>query len=487
MYKEIKIFFIFIFLLILAYNFGSINTISTAKEIKGVGYTTLLYTGETLLIDDFWQLTDENLNNKYHNLFEYLAEIKESDPIDKIEIETKDDATKEIEGEKIYQKSLIDLSKQEILTKARKKENKNIIEPIIIENKGVHFGFLSFPKIETDHPLIKRTMAEIFLLNEDRIKEIIKKTKDESDVLIVSFHWDDDYNENQKKIIEKSTQKIFENGADIIIFYYPDTLKSIENKNNMFSYDRLETLIFKQYFLNDYIWGNTFSINFNEEKLEEIERKIIILSEEFEIKNKPKTKSIVFSCPKPKKKYENFFLLNVGQVIGLPNTTYIPENLSILSMDSSIRKNLCLTKETRDAFERMTKVAKEEGYIIKATSGFRSYETQRIIFSNGMQSNPENTLIAIAKPGHSEHQLGTTIDLTGASINFASASAYLDQTKEDIWLSNNAHLFGFIQSYPKGKEHITGYKYEPWHYRYVGIENAKKIKELNITISEFLQ
>ena len=63
----------------------------------------------------------------------------------------------------------------------------------------------------------------------------------------------------------------------------------------------------------------------------------------------------------------------------------------------------------------------------------------------------------------------------------------MDEDKEDLWLSSNAHLYGFVQSYPKGKEHITGYKYEPWHYRYLGIENAKKIKELNITINEFLQ
>lgn len=485
MSKEIKVFFIFLFLLILASNAGSIT--EKNKQQLEAQYTTLLYTGETILIDDFWQLTDENLDNKYHNLFEHLAEIKESDPIEEIEIKLDEKNSKEIEGHKIYQKLLLDLSQEEILIKARKKENKNIIEPTIIENKGVRFAFLSFPKIETDHPLIKRTMTEIFLMNEDGIKEIIKKTKEKSDVLIVSFHWDEDYKKDKKNIIEKSIRKIIETGADIIIFYYPDTIESIEIKDIMSSYYSFGNLIFKQYFLKDYIWGNIFSINFNEKKLEEIEKEIIILNEEFKIKNKPKTKLVVFSCPKPKKKYGDFFLLNVGQTIGLPETNYIPENLSVLSMDSSIRKNLCLTKETKDAFEIMTKKAKEEGYIIKATSGFRSYETQRIIFSNGMQSNPENTLIAIAKPGHSEHQLGTTIDLTGASINYAPASAYLDQTKEDIWLSNNAHLYGFVQSYPKGKEHITGYKYEPWHYRYIGIENAKKIKELNITISEFLQ
>ena len=94
---------------------------------------------------------------------------------------------------------------------------------------------------------------------------------------------------------------------------------------------------------------------------------------------------------------------------------------------------------------------------------------------------------SVAKPGYSEHQLGTTVDLSGSSINFASASINFDNTPEDLWLRENAHLYGFIMSFPYGKDETTGYKYEPWHYRYVGKDVAKKIKNSGLTLVEYLR
>ena len=86
-----------------------------------------------------------------------------------------------------------------------------------------------------------------------------------------------------------------------------------------------------------------------------------------------------------------------------------------------------------------------------------------------------------AKPGHSEHQTGLSIDVEGSNLDYDLFA----ESKEFNWMKNNAHKYGFILRYPKGKEHITGFKYEPWHYRYVGKDVASYIYKNNITLEEY--
>jgi LAS superfamily LD-carboxypeptidase LdcB len=202
-----------------------------------------------------------------------------------------------------------------------------------------------------------------------------------------------------------------------------------------------------------------------------------------EIKKAIKVKP--FICPLPQKEYEDMIFLNIGQETNLPDTTYIPKNLVKLEIESST-KNICLIKEAKEAFDLMVKEIKKDGLTIKASSGFRSYEYQKILLENAIKNGSEDANVSIAKAGYSEHQLGTAIDITSLSINYDSASGNFYKTKESDWLKKNAYLYGFIQSYPLGKEDITGYKSEPWHYRYVGIEKAKEIKDASLTITEFL-
>lgn len=196
-------------------------------------------------------------------------------------------------------------------------------------------------------------------------------------------------------------------------------------------------------------------------------------------------------CPTPEQEdeeeYEDMSLLNIGQEVGLSDSTYIPKDLRELNMESSTKKGICLTKETADAFLSMVSAGKDDKKSIKASSGFRSYEYQKNLLTNAIKSGQKDASVSIAKAGYSEHQLGTAIDITGASINYDSASGSFDKTPEDLWLKENAYLYGFIQSYPKNKDDITGYKYEPWHYRYIGILNAKEIKDSGLTITEFLK
>ncbi len=91
----------------------------------------------------------------------------------------------------------------------------------------------------------------------------------------------------------------------------------------------------------------------------------------------------------------------------------------------------------------------------------------------------------VAYPGQSEHQTGLAMDVSSHKMGFKLHQSF-GETIEGIWLANNAPKFGFIIRYPKGKEHITGYKYEPWHLRYVGVQVAEEIAQKGITLEEYL-
>lgn len=132
------------------------------------------------------------------------------------------------------------------------------------------------------------------------------------------------------------------------------------------------------------------------------------------------------------------------------------------------------------ALSQLQSSAAKLGYNIPLLSGFRSYETQRILYNNYVAR--DGVIIAdtySARPGHSEHQTGLAFDVGKIDNNYGN-------TKEGKWLRENCANYGFILRYLKGKENITGYMYEPWHIRYVGIDVAKEIMQKNITLEEYL-
>lgn len=200
----------------------------------------------------------------------------------------------------------------------------------------------------------------------------------------------------------------------------------------------------------------------------------------------PKKKVIPFSCLTSEKEYDDMWLFNLGQNISLPDTTYIPKGLEKIPNIYSARTNICLTHDTLENLEAMLSQAKIDGHIIKVTSAFRTFDYQTGLLQTATDNGNSDANLSIAKPGYSEHQLGTTVDLSGESINFSSADRAFNYTEEAKWLEEHASDYGFIESYPKDKTDITGYIYEPWHYRYVGIDNAKQILKNNQTITEFL-
>ncbi len=136
-----------------------------------------------------------------------------------------------------------------------------------------------------------------------------------------------------------------------------------------------------------------------------------------------------------------------------------------------------------ERFREMWHAASQEDLTLIITSGYRDYETQERIYSSYLATRGKDAADRIsARPGHSEHQLGYAVDIVthgyGLVVEF-------EESDEFAWLVDNAHRFGFILRYPDDAEHITGYLYEPWHYRYVGEEVATYIYENQITYDEY--
>ncbi len=158
---------------------------------------------------------------------------------------------------------------------------------------------------------------------------------------------------------------------------------------------------------------------------------------------------------------------------------YVPDLVSMESGYTS--KNAQMNETAYIHFKEMVDAALSDGITLYNVSAYRSYNTQATLYQNYV--NRDGTLAAdtySARPGYSEHQTGLATD-----INTASSSDHFENTKEYAWLINNSYLYGFILRYPEGKEYLTGYKYEPWHYRYVGSTVAKYIHDYDITYEEY--
>ena len=158
--------------------------------------------------------------------------------------------------------------------------------------------------------------------------------------------------------------------------------------------------------------------------------------------------------------------LIVNKTYSIPST-YQPTNP--YQKITTERCNNCINNEVMQAFKLMKSDATSIGLNIYIASGYRSYSYQERLYNNySAVDGVDGADTYSARPGHSEHQTGLCFDLNDVDDIFAD-------TAEGKWVNNNAHLYGFIIRYPKGKEHITGYQYESWHLRYVGKELAKTL------------
>ena len=160
---------------------------------------------------------------------------------------------------------------------------------------------------------------------------------------------------------------------------------------------------------------------------------------------------------------------------------YVPDNLEKISTRYAL-SNMKLVSTAREAFEEMASAAKKENLNIIAMSTYRSYDYQVNLYNKYVRADgKEEADTYSGRPGHSEHQTGLAVDVYNGKINYTS----FEKTKEFTWMQEHAHEYGFILRFPKDKESETGYTYESWHYRYVGKEEAKYIKEHNISFEEY--
>ena len=146
--------------------------------------------------------------------------------------------------------------------------------------------------------------------------------------------------------------------------------------------------------------------------------------------------------------------------------------------------NQSARKEVLESFKDLWQAANKLDLSIIINSSYRDYDLQERLYNRYTDKyGREEADTFSAKPGHSEHQTGLALDVSA----FNSTMDNFEDTEEYKWLKDHAHLYGFILRYPKEKEHITGYSFEPWHYRYVGKEIAKEIYDLDITFDEYYE
>jgi len=143
--------------------------------------------------------------------------------------------------------------------------------------------------------------------------------------------------------------------------------------------------------------------------------------------------------------------------------------------------------KARGAFERMAAEAKLAGFNLNAFSTYRSFEYQTTLYDRYVARDGEKAADTYsARPGYSEHQTGLAFDIGEVNFEQHFASSTFGETEAGKWVAANAHRFGFVMRYPVGKEQITGYMHESWHFRYVGVEIADEIFKKNLTLEEYL-
>lgn len=171
------------------------------------------------------------------------------------------------------------------------------------------------------------------------------------------------------------------------------------------------------------------------------------------------------------------------------DASYIPEDLTPIEYFAADRsaQSRFMRKEASEQFHQLVEKAKESGFELVMTTAYRSYEFQNTLYTNYVKNyGQEEADTFSAKPGQSEHQTGLAVDISTPTVQYRLTSE-LGETAEGQWMAEHAHEFGFILRFPKGKEDITGYQYEPWHLRYVGQPAADEIYEQGITLEEYLE
>lgn len=160
--------------------------------------------------------------------------------------------------------------------------------------------------------------------------------------------------------------------------------------------------------------------------------------------------------------------------------TFEPKDLTKIDKCLGSNNIEYLSKEAKDAYDLMCEESIKDKVNLGVTSAYRSYEDQENVFNYYLKNNGvEYASKYVAQAGYSEHQTGLALDIK------STVGSPFKTTKEYTWMINNGYKYGFILRYPEGKENITGYSPEAWHFRYVGVDIAKYIHDNDITYDEY--
>ena len=166
---------------------------------------------------------------------------------------------------------------------------------------------------------------------------------------------------------------------------------------------------------------------------------------------------------------------------------YKPTDMVVMDNKLTTWQNLEMKSDAYDAYLKLYRAAKKKGFSLKVCSAYRTYSTQKTLYANAVKTKGRKTAnIRSARAGRSEHHTGYAIDITSKSMGWGLKQDFADYP-DGKWINDHCHEYGFIIRYPKGKTDITGYDYEPWHLRYVGVDAAEKITEQGITLEEYLK
>lgn len=178
----------------------------------------------------------------------------------------------------------------------------------------------------------------------------------------------------------------------------------------------------------------------------------------------------------------------VDKDFALPPDYAPPDLMNLQPIDASpgAASMLKLRREAEEAMHRMLDQARSSNLSIVAQSTYRSYQDQAKVYQDEVQNYGQAQADReSARPGHSEHQLGLAVDFSSKRLNYDLNDSFA-ATPEGKWLQQNAAQYGFVLSYPEGEEQVTGYMYEPWHYRYIGAESAQAATKSGQTLTEWL-
>jgi D-alanyl-D-alanine carboxypeptidase len=187
----------------------------------------------------------------------------------------------------------------------------------------------------------------------------------------------------------------------------------------------------------------------------------------------------------------NDLLIRVDRETALPRE-YEPDDLAAvpLSPKNAYYGPLLLRRIAHQPLIDMLEAMNQAALQTTVVSGFRSYTDQALAYEKWLERYPDRVASISAVPGHSEHQIGTAVDISTPYMEQLFGEQFHPQffyTKEGQWLAENAARFGFILSYPSWAVEQTGYEWEPWHYRYVGVELAADLLQRNVTLGGFIE